>query len=117
MTCDSLKEAYLRRLVEAADVLNENLPKLAVASKDVLTKIDLQFKLALAYYVQNDMANAASHILQAKDMLHRDRHAPSLFCDLLGFWEKLVVGGITFEQKCEETDIAQNYQFIRLSSV
>jgi hypothetical protein len=104
------KKVYFEKLIQAADILDGNLKKLAAQNKNPISGADLEFKFALAYFVQNDLQTAGGHLAQAKRVLRKKATHP-LFWDLLGYWEGLVAAGSDFELKSEEMDATLNYQF------
>lgn len=91
------QESYINRIVEMADTLDENLNRLGAKGKNPLYRADLLFKFALAYYIQNNTAEAKKHLNEAKKV-PRKIQKDDLFLEIIRYWETLVSDGLTFDE-------------------
>jgi hypothetical protein len=100
------KEAYIERIVDIADLLNDNLNALGAKGNKPLYRADLLFKLALAYYVQNNTAEAIKHLREAK-RVPRKVQKDDLFLEILSYWETVFSDGSIFTERVGQMEDIQ----------
>ena len=92
------QETYTDRIVEIADILNGNLNVLGAKGNKPLYRADLLFKLALAYYIQNNTAEAKKHLRETK-RTPRKVQKDDVFLEIIKYWEDIFSDGLTFNER------------------
>jgi len=87
---------YLDRIVDATELLIENIPKLD-NSKSHADRADFFLKLAIAYFIQNDKPKAQSYILEAINII--SENSDEIFISLVNIWQQIIFDAISFEDR------------------
>jgi len=100
-------ESHIERITKTADILNESILSLDTDINAAKYRGDLLLKVALAYYIQDDMDKAHSFIAQAKQM----PGMKGMFREMLDFWEKILNDGNSFETSLGAMNVLQRLVF------
>ena len=109
MSDDVLNEA-LDRIRLAADVLIVSISKLNIRGTGFMNQADLNFKLALAYYIQCDNISASNYLTEARKAIVNSQ-TDMIYLDILTYWEGVFATGQTFNERLLSMDDKQMLLF------